>query len=171
MEAKPACDCERYQRIMARRKKGSSNRRKARAKVAREYKRIADIKNDAIHKFTAALVKNHDLVCCEDLNVKGMGRSTKGIRRGVHGSCMGELLRQLAYKAQHYAEVNRFFPSSKRCSGCGSIKNDLKLSDRKYRCEACGLVLDRDYNASVNLRNEGLRIYTEGHSEGACGGR
>jgi len=167
---------KRYQRIMARRKKGSSNRRKARAKVVREYKRIADIKNDAIHKFTAALVKNHDLVCCEDLNVKGIGRSTKGIRRGVHRSCMGELRRQFAYKARHYVEVNRFFPSSKRCSGCGSIKNELKLSDRTYRCEACGLVLDRDYNASVNLRNEGLRIYTEGHSGhsreavGACGG-
>ena len=162
---------KRYQRIMARRKKGSSNRRKARAKVARAYKRIADIKNDAIHKFTTALVKNHDLVCCEDLNVKGMGRSVRGIRRGVHGSCMGELRRQLSYKARHYVEVNRFFPSSKRCSRCGSIKNDLKLSDRTYRCESCGFVLDRDYNASLNLRDEGLRIYTEGHSGSACGGR
>ena len=162
---------KRYQRIMSRRQKGSKNRNKARSKVAREYKRISDIKLDAIHKFTSQLVKSHDLVCCEDLNVKGMCKSVKSIRKAVHDSCMTEIRRQLQYKAAHYVEVDRSYPSSKRCSGCGHVKDDLTLKDRTYRCPSCGLVIDRDFNASINLKNEGCRNYTEGHSESACGGR
>jgi len=156
--------------MMARRQKGSRNRNKARIKVAREYKRISDIKLDAVHKFTSQLVKNHDLVCCEDLCVKGLGRSLKAIRKAVHDSALTEIRRQLSYKACHYVEVDRFFPSSKRCSNCGTIKQDLALQDRTYKCKSCGSILDRDFNASVNLRDEGLRVYTEGHSGSACGG-
>lgn len=161
---------KRYQRMMARKQKGSKNRDKARIKVAREYKRISDIKLDAVHKFTSQLVKNHDLVCCEDLNVAGLGRSAKPIRSAVQCSCLAEIRQQLSYKAKHYVEVNRFFPSSKQCSNCGHVKKDLTLHDRTYRCAACGMVLDRDFNASINLMKEGLRVYTEGHSGSACGG-
>ena len=160
---------KRYQRMMCRRQKGSKNRNKARIKVAREYKRISDIKLDAIHKFTSQLVKSHDLVCCEDLNVKGMGKGLKPVRHAVQRSCMGLLRTLLAYKAKHYVEVGHLFPSSKRCSNCGHIKEDLRLKDRTYRCSTCGAVLDRDFNASVNLCKEGLRVYTEGHSGSACG--
>ena len=77
----------------------------------------------------------------------------------------------LAYKARHYVEIERFYPSSKRCSKCGHVKEELGLSERTYRCESCGNVLDRDYNAAVDIRDEGMRIFTEGHSESACGGR
>jgi putative transposase len=160
---------KRYQRMMARRQKESKNRNKARIKVAREYKRISDIKLDAVHKFTSQLVKNHDLVCCEDLNIVGMEKGLSYVRKAIHTGCLTELRRQLAYKAKHYVEVDRFFPSSKRCSNCGHINDKLSLSTRTYRCSACGTALDRDFNASVNLMKEGLRVYTEGHSGSACG--
>ena len=159
------------QRNLSRKQKASRNRAKARMRVARLHQKIRNVKRDAIHKFTSTIAKNHGVVCCENLCVKGMGKSVKAIRKAVHNSCMAELRMMLSYKARHYVEIDRFYPSSKRCSMCGNIKDDLTLSDRTYRCGACGSVLDRDYNASLNIRDEGFRIFTEGHSESACGGR
>ena len=159
------------QRNLSRKQKHSKNRAKARIRVARIHQRIRNVKRDAVHKFTTRLAKNHGVVCCENLCVKGMGKSVKSIRNAVHNSCMGELRMMLSYKAVHYVEIDRFYPSSKRCSKCGNVKDTLGLSERTYRCEACGSVLDRDYNASINIRDEGFRIFTEGHSGSACGGR
>jgi putative transposase len=159
------------EREKSRRKKGSRNRRKSIRRIARLHHMIRCVKMDAVHKFTSRIAKNHGVVCCENLCVKGMARSIKCLRKGVHDSCMGELRMLLSYKAKRYVEIDRWFPSSKRCSRCGHVKDELGLSERTYRCEACGNVLDRDYNASVNIRDEGLRIFTEGHSESACGGR
>lgn len=158
------------QRVVSRRKKGSKNRNKARIRAARIYKRIQDVKLDAVHKFTSKIAKSHGIICCEDLNVKGIGKSQKSIRKAVHNSCMSELRRQLSYKAAHYVEIDRFYPSSKTCSSCGHKRDDLTLSDRTYRCPTCGTVIDRDLNAAINIRNEGMRVFTEGHSESACGG-
>lgn len=158
------------QRVMARKKKGSKNRLKARIKVARIYKRIHDVKLDAAHKFTSRIAKNHGIVCCEDLNVTGMQSGRKSIRKAAYNGLMTEIRRQLSYKAAHYVEVDRFYPSSKTCSSCGHKRDDLTLNDRTYRCPACGAVIDRDLNAAINIRNEGMRIFTEGHSESACGG-
>ena len=158
------------QRNLSRKQKRSRNRARARMRIARLHQKIRNVKRDVIHKFTSAIAKNHSVVCCENLCVKGMGKSVKAVRKAVHNSCMAELRMMLSYKAAHYVEIDRFYPSSKRCSKCGNIKDDLTLSDRTYRCEACGSVLDRDYNASLNIRDEGLRIFTEGHSESACGG-
>ena len=101
----------------------------------------------------------------------GNGKVGQSIRTAVHNGCLSELRMVLAYKARHYVEIDRFYPSSKRCSKCGHVKEELGLSERTYRCDACGNVLDRDYNAAVNIRDEGMRIFTEGHSESACGGR
>ena len=100
-----------------------------------------------------------------------MGKSVKSIRKAVHNSCMGGLRMLLKYKARHYVEIDRFCPSSKRCSRCGNVKDELSLSERTYRCASCGNVVDRDLNAAMNIRDEGFRIFTEGHSESACGGR
>ena len=158
------------EREKSRRKNGSKSRRKSIRRIARLHHRISCVKMDAVHKFTSRVAKNHGVVCCEDLCVKGMGKSIKGVRKGVHDSCMGLMRVLLSYKAKHYVEIDRWFPSSKRCSKCGHVKDELKLSERTYRCESCGNVLDRDHNAAINIRDEGLRIFTEGHSESACGG-
>ena len=162
---------KRAQRSLSRKQKGSRNRNRARRKVARIHRRIRCVKMDAMHKFTSRIAKNHGVICCENLCVSGMGKSVKSIRKAVHNSCMSKLRMVLAYKARHYVEIDRFYPSSKRCSKCGHVKDELGLSERTYRCESCGNVLDRDYNAAVNIRDEGVRIFTEGHSESACGGR
>ena len=160
----------RAEREKSRRKKGSKNRRRSIRRIAMLHHRIRCVKMDAVHKFTSRIAKNHGVVCCEDLCVKGMARSIKGVRKGVHDSCMGEMRMLLSYKAKHYVEIDRWFPSSKRCSKCGHVKAELGLDERTYRCETCGNVLDRDYNASINILDEGLRIFTEGHSGSACGG-
>ena len=162
---------KRAQRSLSRKQKGSRNRDGARRKVARIHHRIRCVKMDAVHKFTSRIAKNHGVVCCESLCVSGMGKSAKSIRKAVHNSCMGELRMLLMYKARHYVEIDRFYPSSKRCSRCGNVKDELSLSERTYRCESCGNVIDRDYNAALNIRDEGIRIFTEGHSGSACGGR
>lgn len=163
---------KRAQRSLSRKQKASRNRRKARMRVARLHHRIRCVKMDAVHKFTSRIAKNHGVVCCENLCVSGMGRkSAKSIRKAVHNSCMSELRMVLAYKARHYVEIDRFYPSSKRCSRCGHVKDELLLSERTYRCESCGNVVDRDLNAAMNIRDEGFRIFTEGHSGSACGGR
>ena len=160
---------KRRQRLLERKAKGSRNRHKARSRVARTYQRIGNIKNDAIHKFTATVAKNHGTVCIEKLDVKVMQTGDNAlVRRGVHNSCMSEILRQLKYKCNNFIEVDRYYPSSKTCSNCGAIKDDLGLGERPYRCRSCGMSLDRDLNASINLRNEGMRIYTVGHTGSAC---
>ena len=161
---------KRRQRLLARKAKGSKNRHKARSRVARTCQRIRNIKLDAIHKFTAAVAKNHGTVCIETLDVKGMQESSnKYVRKGIQNSCMSEILRQLKYKCNNFIEVDKHYPSSKTCSNCGKRKEDLGPGERTYRCHVCGMSLDRDLNASINLRNEGLRIYTVGHTGSASG--
>ena len=162
---------KRAQRSLSRKRRASRNRQRAKMRVARLHQKIRNVKRDAVHKFTSRLAKNHGVVCCENLCVSGMGKSVNSIRKAVHNSCMGEVRMMLSYKAAHYVEIDRFYPSSKRCSKCGNVKADLGLSERTYRCEACGNVLDRDLNAALNIRDEGFKIFTEGHSGSACGGR
>jgi putative transposase len=161
---------KRKQRLLARKAKGSKNRVKARFAVARAYQRIRNVKQDAVHKFTAAIAKNHGVVVIEDLDVKSMQENAdKRTRKGVHNSCMSEVHRQLMYKCNSYIKVDRYFPSSKTCSNCGFHKADLLLGDRTFVCPSCGLTINRDLNAALNLLHEGIRIYTEGHSGSACG--
>ena len=161
---------KRRQRLLARKAKGSKNRAKARSRVARTYQRIRNIKLDAIHKFTAHIAKNHGTVCLETLDVKGMKEGdNKYVRKGVQNSCMSEIQHQLKYKCNNFIEVGKYFPSSKTCSNCGNPNKDLRLGERTYRCRSCGMSLDRDLNASINLRNEGMRIYTLGHRGSASG--
>lgn len=136
-------------------KKQSSNYQKAQAKVARIHARIANIRQDVLHKLTTNLAKNHSRVVIEDLNVRGMSQNHRLASAILDGGFF-EFRRQLTYKANWYGSevvvADRFFASSKTCSGCGCKKASLKLSERSYRCESCGLQIDRDVNAAINLR-------------------
>jgi putative transposase len=144
----------RYSRRLSRKKPGSRNRQKARVKLARLHKRIRDIRQDALHKLTTYLTLNFDIIVMEDLNVKGMMRN-RHLSRAVADMGLYELTRQLGYKSElrgsHIVVVDRWFPSSKKCSRCDVIRDHLPLGERVFRCDACGLARDRDLNAAHNL--------------------
>ena len=145
------------QRKLSKKAKRSRNRSKALRRKQKIQRRIDNIRQDAVHKFTHTITKNHGIVVTEDLNIEGMvEKGSKSLRRSLAHSLMGEVIRQVSYKAQRHIMVDRFFPSSKRCSNCGFVKASLELSERTYKCEACGLVIDRDYNASLNLMQAGV---------------
>lgn len=151
----------REQRRLSRREKGSNNRDKQRARVARVQEKTANKRKDALHKATTAIVRESKAVAVEDLNVKGMLRNRR-LSKAVADASMSEMLRQLEYKcARHerrFVKVGRFFPSSKACSSCGHVLEDLPLSVREWECPECGTVHDRDVNAAANIAREGARI-------------
>lgn len=146
----------RLSKTVSRRKKGSNNRKKAVLRLARQHYRVSCIRKDALHKATTAIAKQAGIIVIEDLNVAGMLKNRR-LSRALADASLSEFHRQLEYKARWHGAIlvkaDRFFPSSKRCSSCGCIKADLTLSDRTYRCERCGMVLDRDLNAAENLKN------------------
>lgn len=155
----------REQRRLSRKRRGSKNRAKQRRRVARVHERIADQRRDAIHKATTDAVRESQAIAVEDLNVRGMVKN-HSLARAVSDASMGEVLRQLEYKCAWYGrafvEVGRFYPSSKTCSSCGHVLDDLPLSTRRWRCPGCGSVHDRDLNAAANIAREGARIMREG---------
>jgi putative transposase len=155
------------QRRLSKKQKGSQNRKKAVLKVAKLHYRIANIRKDTLHKLTTYLSKNHTEICIEDLNVNGMSKNHK-LASAILDGGFSEFRRQLEYKCQWYGStvtvVDRFYPSSKTCSGCGNVKKELKLSERTYVCENCGLLIDRDLNAAINLKNK-----SASYAESACG--
>lgn len=140
-------------------KKSSNNRNKAKLKVQKIFRRIRNQRLDTIHKMTSSLAKTKPrYIVLEDLNVKGMMKNHK-LAGAVADASFYEIKRQLLYKTSWYGgkiiEVDKFFPSSKLCSSCGCLKEDLTLQDRTYTC-GCGLNIDRDLNASINLEHYGL---------------
>jgi putative transposase len=143
------------QKAVNRKVKGSANRRKAVARVAKVHHRVANIRKDAIHKMTTSIAKSASTIVVEDLNVSGMLKN-HCLARALSDASLSEIHRQLAYKSKWYGaelrKADRFYPSSKRCSGCGEVKATLGLDERTYRCEECGLVIDRDLNAAINLK-------------------
>ena len=152
---------KRLQRQISRKVAESNNRNKARIKLAKEYKKINDKKQYYLHQVTNTLINENQVICMEDLNVKGMMRNHK-LAESISEMNFGEFRRMLEYKAKWYGRtvvyVDRFYPSSKTCNHCGYIKKDLKLSDRQWICPVCGKTIERDYNAACNILNEGLRI-------------
>ena len=121
------------------------------------YRKLANIRNNYLHQTTTEIVKTKpSRIVMETLNIKGMMKN-KHLAKAIQKQKFYEFKRQIAYKCQKYGiklvEVPTFYPSSKTCSCCGCIRKDLKLSDRVYRCNECGLVIDRDFNASLNLAN------------------
>ena len=147
------------QRCLARRQKGSRRREKQQLRVARAHARVRQERRCALHTLTTRLVHEYDLVMIEDLNVKAMARGIHS--RAIHDAAFSEVRRQLTYKSEWYGkilvEVDRWYPSSKRCSECRYTLDELRLNQRQWTCPKCGFSHDRDVNAARNLLAEGLR--------------
>jgi len=150
---------KRLQRWASRKVIGSSNRHEANRKVAKILYEISCLRKDILDKMTTYLCENYQVIVIEDLNVEGMLKN-HCLALSLADCGFGEFRRQLEYKSNLHGstliKADRFFPSSKMCSGCGHVKNTLSLSEREYVCENCGLVIDRDLNAAINLQNYGL---------------
>jgi putative transposase len=141
-------------RSLSRKKKGSRNREKARLRLAKMHLKIFNIRQDALHKLTTYLAKNHSRIVIEDLGVSGMMKNRR-LARAIADVGFYEFRRKLEYKCVWYGPqliiAPRLYPSSKRCSHCGYKKMELSLDEREYHCEQCGLTIDRDLNAALNL--------------------
>ena len=159
----------RAQKALSRKTKGSKRRAKTRERVARIHNRIANRRSDALNKLTTMLSRTYSDICIEDLNVAGMVKNHR-LAKAVEDASFSELRRQLEYKTAktgarlHF--VDRWYPSSKTCSNCGSVKAKLSLTERTYKCEHCGLTIDRDLNAAINIMVAGSAPETLN----ACGG-
>jgi len=158
------------QRKLSKKQKGSKNRFKQRIKVRKIQNKIRDTRKDFLHKTSNSIAKNYDGIFVEDLNIKGMMKN-HCLAKSIGDVSWSEFNRQLEYKCKwrfkHYIKIDRFFPSSKTCSICGYIQK-MPLSKRIFNCPDCGISIDRDLNASLNIRNIGLN--TLGHSGiDACG--
>ena len=155
----------RLSKQLSRKQKGSKNREKAKTKLSRLHYKISCIRKDFIHKLTTKLVKMYDVICIENLNVKGMVKNRK-LSRAISDLSFYEFKLQLIYKANQsrktIKEVDRFYPSSKTCSHCGFVmaKIDLTLAIRNWQCPSCDTQHDRDINASLNILNQADRVLT-----------
>ena len=153
----------RLQKQLSRKKTGSNNRNKARLKLTKVYKKISDKKQYYLHQVSNYLIDENQVICMEDLNVNGMLRN-HNLAESIQEMNFGEFKRMLEYKANWYGRkivfVDRFYPSSKTCNHCGYVNKKLKLSDRQWVCPDCGKTIERDYNAALNIRDEGLRLIT-----------
>ncbi len=151
----------RYQRRMARKQRGSNNRAKAKAKVARAHTKVRGARADFLHRTSTRLVRDHDLIVIEDLNVKGMVRN-RHLARAISDCGWGEFRRQLEYKTaragRRLVVIDRWYPSSKTCSACGHRLAALSLSTRHWTCPGCGTRHDRDVNAAKNILAAGRAV-------------
>jgi putative transposase len=142
------------QRKLSRKQKGSKNSEKAKMQLAKMYLRVFNIRQDTLHKLTTNLAKNHSRIVIEDLCVSGMMKN-RNLARTIADVGFYEFRKQLEYKCQWYGSqlvvAPRTYPSSRMCSMCGHRKKELTLSEREYHCDQCGLKLDRDLNAALNL--------------------
>ena len=169
--AKRERNLARYQRRLARCQKGSANRAKARAKVARAHRKVRASRADFLHRASARLVRDHDVIVLEDLAVKNMVRN-RSLAKAISDCGWGEFRRQLEYKAatagRHVIVIDRWYPSSKTCSACGYLLASLSLSTRTWQCPSCGIRHDRDVNAAKNILAAGLAVGTRDGAD-ACG--
>lgn len=158
---------KRLQRQLSKKQKGSNNRNKARIKLAKLYKKINDRKRYYLHTVSNSLINENQVICLEDLNVKVMVKN-HNLAESICEVNFGEFRRMLEYKANWYNRkivfVDRFYPSSKTCHNCGYINKSLTLKNRQWVCPQCGEVIERDYNAALNILDEGLRIMKEQNS-------
>ena len=156
-----------WQRRLARAKLGSRNRAKLKVKVARVHAHIADARRDFLHKLSTRLVHENQVIAIETLSVRNMQRN-HNLAKSISDASWSEFTRQLEYKAQWYGRtlvgIDRWYPSSKRCSVCGHTQGSMPLSVRTWDCPECGTHHDRDINAARNVLAAGLAVSAHGES-------
>lgn len=149
------------QRRLAKKQLGSKNRAQARQAVARIHARIADRRRDFLHKLSTRIIRENQTICVESLQVKAMAQHPT-LAKAIHDVGWGEFVRQLTYKAAWYGRtlvaIDKWYPSSKRCSACGHVLGSLSLATRQWTCPACGVTHDRDVNAAKNIKAAGLAV-------------
>ena len=154
---------QRLSKSLSRKQKGSNNREKAKTKLSRLHLKIFNIRKDFLHKLTTDLVKRFDVICLENLNIKGMVKNRK-LARSIHDLGFYEFKRQLIYKANQWGktvkELDRFYPSSKTCHCCNHKVDELPLNIRNWQCPSCNTMHDRDINASLNILNKADKVLT-----------
>jgi len=142
--------------------KKSNQMKRTEQKIKRTNSRIRDIRRNAQHQLTAKIARQYGLIVLEDLNVNGMLKNKK-LAKAISDAGFSEIRRQFEYKADYHSAmvgvVDRWFPSSKLCSGCGDKKLDLNLNNREWTCEHCGQQNERDLNAAINLKKEGIQLF------------
>lgn len=167
------------QRRVAKKQKGSKRRALAKRAVARQHEKIGNSRKDALNKLTTRLVTEFDVICIEDLNLRGMVKN-HSLARSLSDAGIGLAIRMLEEKADRYGKrtvrIDRWFPSSKMCSACGHVVSALPLQIREWGCPSCGSIHDRDLNAALNIAAAGLAVIAHGDgvraisasAEGAC---
>jgi putative transposase len=149
-------------RKLSKKQKGSKNKEKARIKLAKFHEKLNNQKEYYLHNIANSLINDNQVIVMEDLNVKGMMKNHK-LAKSIQELSLNRFKNIMEYKCKWYGRelifVDRFFPSSKLCSCCGTKNNELLLKDREWECSSCGTIHDRDYNASINILNEGLKLY------------
>jgi putative transposase len=149
---------------LSKKQKGSNNRNKAKIKLAKAHEKLNNIKENYLHSIINQLLNENQVIIMEDLNIKGMMKNHK-LAKSIQELSLYRFKEILKYKAKWFnkeiIEIDRYFPSSKLCSKCGYKNEDLTLKDRAWVCPHCGQTHDRDINASINILNEGKRIYKE----------
>jgi putative transposase len=165
--AKYATQLAKAQRVLSKKKLGSRNRAKARKRVARVHAKISDCRMDSLHKLSRRLINDNQVICVETLKVKNMVRNPC-LAKSISDAGWGEFVRQLEYKAEwadrQVARIDQWYPSSKRCSGCGHVVGHLPLSVRAWDCPACEVRHDRDINAAINIKAAGLAVLALGEN-------
>ena len=160
------------QRLYSKKQKGSKNQEKARMKLAIAHEKLSNKRKDNLHKLTTKLIKENDIICIENLAVKNMMKN-HSLAKAIQDASFGTIAKMLKYKAvwhnRRIVEIGRFYPSSKLCSRCGHKMDSMQLSVREWTCPNCGTQHDRDLNAAVNIKNEGLRILDNRYTEESTG--
>ena len=155
------------QRRLAKKTKGSNRRKKARLKVAKLHAKIADSRRDFLHKLSARLVNENQVIAVESLSVSNMQKN-RHLSKSIGDAGWSEFLRQLEYKARWYGRelvgIDKWYPSSKRCSDCGYTMPKMPLNVRQWTCPECGTIHDRDINAARNVLAAGLAVSAHGES-------
>lgn len=148
------------QRKLSRMVKGSNNYNKQKVKVAKVHEKIANQRKDFLHKVSRKIANSYDVVCVESLNMKAMSKTLK-FGKSVHDNGWGMFVHMLKYKLEemgkHLVFADKFFPSTKQCSFCQNKKDEMTLAERTYRCSSCGLEIDRDLNAALNLKQYAVK--------------